>query len=205
MRDGYSDVGTPQPFASRETRVLVVAADPHLRGRVHELVREHAIAVSAASVGHASARLRERWDGMIAQLVLPDGSGLELAKKTRASDHHVEILVLADEASTPDANEATAEGIFFGISARATTLVQRFARLCGRRERVDERSALRDLGLARRPIEVGLGLIDGRSHAEIAASLQISVRTVGSHASRVYSAAGVRGARQLAARLRGAR
>ena len=81
--EAHTDAASPPRTHAqrRPTRVLLVEDDPDTGLVTTLLLRQHGCEVSVArSVRDALARLREPWDLVVADLALPDGSGLEIAR-----------------------------------------------------------------------------------------------------------------------------
>ena len=81
--------------------------------------------------------------------------------------------------------------------------------LCGSTSRADHARARSegtlDLGLSAREIDVADAVVNGLSNKEVAARLNISVRTVENHMRSIFSKLGVRTRTRLAAKLQGDR
>lgn len=75
-------------------RFLVVEDDPIVANAFVSNISRHAPAVSVASVAEARvARRNEQWIGIVLDVRLPDGNGLEFLQELRAQGDKVPVLV----------------------------------------------------------------------------------------------------------------
>ena len=78
-------------------RILVVEDEPSVRENLKELLASEGYAVDAAPTAEDGAYLmRENdYDAVILDIVLPDGSGLDILKKFRQGGNAVPVLILS--------------------------------------------------------------------------------------------------------------
>ena len=78
-------------------RILVVEDEPSVRENLKELLASEGYAVDAAQTAEDGAYLmRENdYDAVILDIVLPDGSGLDVLKKFRQGGNAVPVLILS--------------------------------------------------------------------------------------------------------------
>lgn len=80
----------------RKPKVLVVDDDPRLRDLLRRYLGENGFAVSVADGGQAMNRiwLRERFDALILDLMMPGEDGLQILRKLRAAKDTTPVLML---------------------------------------------------------------------------------------------------------------
>lgn len=93
-------------------RLLVVDDDAEIRGFFTALLAEHGYAVTTASSAQEAMErmLHESFDAMLFDIVLPDGNGLELLRKTHAILPEVPIIMITGRADVEMARSALREG-----------------------------------------------------------------------------------------------
>jgi DNA-binding NarL/FixJ family response regulator len=190
-------------------RVLLVEDEPHTRTRLARAIEESADIelVGAAATVAEGARLLEAEspDVLLTDLGLPDGSGIDLLKRARASSPEIQSLVITvfgDEKSVVAAIEAGAGGYLLKdgtprqiansvreLLAGGAPISPPIARYLLDRMRpvgapASEQAA--DHGLTERELEVLRLVARGNSHREIAELLNISANTVGTHVRHLY-------------------
>lgn len=177
------------------TFAVVVAGD-HVREDYVRLLARLGLATSAfATTAAASLALRQHAPA-IAILEVEDG-GCELLRELR--DRHGRnlpvILVSAQRISPADVVAGLLVGAddYAAESMDADEFVARVRRLIDRTGRIGQATAdLRSLSsLTERERQVLTLIVEGRSQKQVAASLGISVKTVGAHVQNVMQKLGV--------------
>lgn len=199
--------------------LLLLEDDPPIRRRLYEaLVSEPRFMVyEAESVVEARALLASRrFDAMLADLNLPDGSSIPLIRETKEKPNSPEVLVVSvfhEEQVVLEAIEAGASGYVLKDAMPAdivetmhatlrgeSILSSRIARFILRRMReqgevVSPESApttespVPSSGsgkLTQRELEVLWGIAKGMKYSEIAESLGISNQTVPTHVKGIF-------------------
>ena len=118
---------TIETVARSKARLLLVEDHPAVSRAIVRLVRDCASVHPVNTIAAAELRRRDAWDGMIVDHGLPDGSGLEFARRVRAEQPHVELLIFTAGADERVADGATASAIWFANKTEDNALVLRFA------------------------------------------------------------------------------
>ncbi|SOC53552.1 response regulator [Ornithinimicrobium cerasi] len=200
-------------------RVLVVDDHPLFRDGLQSLLRtvEDVEVVGAVGDGAAAvaAALRLRPDVVLMDLNLPGTSGMEATRQIAASAPQVAVLVLTmvdDDDTVVAALRLGARGYLLKGAAQEEVLAAL--------RTVSAGGAVLGTGVAQhllaggagrwavhdltpREAEVLAALGQGRSNAEIARALGISLKTVQNHVSRVLTKLQVQDRTQAALRVRG--
>jgi two-component system, NarL family, invasion response regulator UvrY len=184
-------------------RLMLVDDHPIVRRGVRDILADafpSSTIDEVGSGGEALARLpNHRWDLMILDLTLPDGSGLDVLKRVRDVYDRLPVLILSMHAAEQFARRAIAAGAsgYLTKETADTELVTAVTRLMrgstyfGRdvlehvvrglnpaRERPHER-------LSDREYEVFRMIGRGKTVSVIAQELQLSVKTVSTYRARV--------------------
>jgi two-component system response regulator RegA len=143
MIDADEEDGSPRKPSSSATPqlILIVDDDRVLRERLARAFRDrgHRVA-TAGDLGEALAAARElRPSRVVADLRMPDGSGLELVRTLRSLDENVEIVVLTGYGSIATAIEAIRLGATYYLHkpADADDILDAFARGAAPRPETD--------------------------------------------------------------------
>lgn len=120
---------------SARPTVLLADPDPHVSAAAAALLRRRGYAVECvASCLEAEARVREGLpDLLIAELLLPGGSGVRLAELAKArSDDALPVVMLSSLAAPVHADLALMAGadVYLPKPFRASALLAAAARLC---------------------------------------------------------------------------
>lgn len=201
-----------QPKKARRTRVskrlLVVDDEPNLLRAVAACLKAENYEVSTARSGYeALMHLAESVpDLIISDIRMPGMDGYKLARQLRASQRTalVPIVFLTAKDETADRIEGFRAGIdayltkpfepdeliavVNGILNRVERTHSQIARLVSAAEA--EEAAIRDEALTDAEKRVALAVSRGLSNKEIAAKLDISVRTVENHISHILDKKG---------------
>lgn len=202
-------------------RVVVVDDHPLFRDGLEALLRTVADleVVGTAADGEAALRVcvEQQPDVVLMDITMPRLSGIEATRRLAALAPRVAVLVLTmvdDDDTVLAALRVGARGYVLKGAAQEEVLaaVRTVASGgavfgAGVAERVlrGDRGSTRQAehGLTDREAEVLAGIAAGRSNAEIAADLQLSVKTVQNHVSHVLTKLQVRDRTQAALRMRG--
>jgi len=168
-------------FSQREPRLRVIDAGSLAEGRA---------AVQACQAAGRS------FAAVVLDLRLPDGSGADMVASIREISPETPIVVVSaflDDAVALELQVAEVLVLPKPVTAEVLT-----AAVFGNSPPAgDPASGLiagfaQGHGLSRRQTQVLAGIVNGRSSKEIAASLGLSVNSVGAHARRLYAKAGCR-------------
>lgn len=184
-------------------RLLVVDDEPNLLRAVEACLRAEGFEVSTARSG-AEALVhiaRTVPDLIVSDIRMPGMSGYELAQHLRNSSRTalVPIVFLTAKGDTLDRIEGFRAGVdaYFtkpfipdelvaaikGILIRVERTHAQIAKLVGRTER--EKVSFHDEGLTDAENRIAAAVARGLSNKEIAAEMEISVRTVENHISHI--------------------
>jgi two-component system invasion response regulator UvrY len=184
-------------------RVMLVDDHPIVRRGVRNILVEAFPTSAVEEVGTGSEAISKirnhRWDLVILDLSLPDGSGLDVLKRVREMHTRLPVLVLSMHASEQFARRAIAAGAAGYLTkdsadAELITAVTRIAR--GNKYFVHEileevalglhPDRLRpDKQLSEREYEVFSMIARGKTVSAIAIELGLSVKTVSTYRRRV--------------------
>ena len=129
-------------------RVLIVDDEPSVREMLNVLLRRAGyVCTQASGVNKASALLAEEagFDAVITDLMMPDGTGLEVVEAALQRDPHTQVLVITAHATTEQAVEAMRRGAYDFIQKpfRNHTLLATLEKAIEKGALVDENRALR--------------------------------------------------------------
>ena len=183
-------------------RMMLVDDHPIVRRGVRDILVDAFPTSAIEEVGtgtEALSRIHNRWDLVILDLSLPDGSGLDVLKRVRESEARLPVLVLSMHAAEQFARRAIAAGAAGYLTkdtadtelVTAVTRIIRGATYFGHeileevalgdhpdRDRPDKR-------LSEREYEVFCLIARGKTVTVIAAELGLSVKTVSTYRKRV--------------------
>jgi DNA-binding NarL/FixJ family response regulator len=201
-------------------RVLIVDDHPIVRAGVRSLIEGEADLVVCGEASDADEALRildaTRPELAILDIALPGDNGLALLRRMRERDGRLRIVVYSMHDEALYAEHALAAGAlgYVSKSAASTDVVSALrAALADRvflsesaRDRVLDtlhgkargRSGVR--GLSKRELEILDLLGQGLSTKEIAARLDVSIKTVETHRERIKGKLGLADGRQLLVR-----
>ena len=183
-------------------RVLLVDDHPVVRQGIRQILTDGLKTVEVGEAGDvAAARMSLRaapWDIVVLDVTLPDASGLDLLKEIRQEHPALPVLVLSMHPAAHFARRVLAAGAsgYLTKDTAATELVQAIEEIrtgrhnIGDRERYGPRRDISPDGmthdaLSDREYQVMRMIGSGRSVSEIAATLQLSVKTVSTYRTRV--------------------
>ena len=111
-----------------EARFLILEDYPPIARHLARLVRAHGLAVLASSVHEAMTALAEleHWSGLILDVGLPDGSGLDVLAQHRKARRGTPALVLTGGTDREAINTACILGAAYLVKPIATAAIERF-------------------------------------------------------------------------------
>jgi DNA-binding NarL/FixJ family response regulator len=192
--------------------IRVLLADDHamVRAGLKEILSATGdITVAAEAVdGHGvlESIRKQPFDVAVLDLTMPGRSGIELIKLVKAERPQLRVLVLSmhgekhyavravragasgylTKESAPDALVAAIRRIAAGGAFISAETAERLVLDVGTRGETAPHSALSD-----REFEVFRAIVAGRSLSEIAAALNLSVKTISTHKSRILEKMGM--------------
>jgi two-component system invasion response regulator UvrY len=183
-------------------RLMLVDDHPIVRRGVRHILADAFPSSSIEEVGSGGEALskmrRHRWDLVILDLTLPDGSGLDVLEQARNVQAHLPVLILSMHAAEQFARRAIACGAagYLTKDTADTELVTAVTRIIGGATHFApdtlEEVALGDPDradphqrLSEREQEVFLLIARGKTVSAIAAELGLSVKTVSTYRRRV--------------------
>jgi DNA-binding NarL/FixJ family response regulator len=185
-------------------RIMLVDDHPIVRRGLRDLLAEAFDGAVIREVGSGQGALalarRHRWDVMILDLTLPDGSGLDVLKRVRHGHPHLPVLILSMHTADQFARRAIAAGAagYLTKDAADAALVAAVSHVRGGGKYFGA-DVLEQVSRGRRPdsgdqpherlsdreYQVLRMIGSGRTVSEIAAALALSVKTVSTYRSRV--------------------
>lgn len=186
-------------------RLLVVDDEPNLLRAVEAVLRGENFEITTARSGREAlvAVAQSLPDLIVSDVRMPGMDGFQLARKLRASTHSalVPIVFLTAKDETEDRIEGFQSGVdvyltkpfepdelvavIKNILSRVERTRSTIARLVGDEEK--ETVFVRDEGLTEAEWRVAETVARGLSNKEIAKELNLSVRTVENHVSRILA------------------
>ena len=185
-------------------RIMLVDDHPIVRRGLRDIVADafqSSVIHEVGSAGEATALVHDHhWDMVILDLSLPDGSGLDVLKRTKEMQPQLPVLILSMHAVGQFARRAIAAGAsgYLTKAAADTELVTAMSRLfrggryfgpdvlehviMGSHPNADE--ALHER-LSDREYQVLRMIGAGRTVSEIALELNLSVKTISTYRARV--------------------
>jgi DNA-binding NarL/FixJ family response regulator len=193
-------------MANRPTSVLLTRFEDLVARGLRALIEDDAsLDLVAADIPHASlARALEHHRAEVAILEFGSLRSPAEVREIRAAFPTTRLLVLADRPTTTESRQLLAFGAAACLpkSAQARDIINAIHLASRGLQVLPAWAADPPYPHGPEPLTVREGevlelLHDGRSNAEIAAALQISVETVRTHARHVYRKLGVRSRREL--------
>lgn len=192
-------------------RVLIIDDHDIVREGLKQIVHETGDIVvggEARTGAEAMQRVREeRWDVVILDLNLPDRPGLDVLTQIRAMAPHLPVLILSMHQQVSYAARALKAGALGYVSKDSARehLVQAIRKLA-RGERfltpafaeglafdlMDGVAATRHERLSDREFQILSLIAAGKPPRDIAADLNVSVKTVGTHRARILAKMGLK-------------
>lgn len=185
---------------SLKATMLLVEDDPAVAAAVARALSGHVGVVIATTAAEALRLDRARegagWAGAILDVQLPDGSGLELARRLRERRPALRVLVMTGQIDRPQlANGALLVGAHFAFKPMPIEELRAFARAsldALPEERVEATIALlvRDLSLSVREQEILRFAAFGASRAELPELCVVSENTIKTHIKNLLGKCG---------------
>lgn len=190
--------------AARATKMMLVDDHPVVRRGVRDILVEAFPDAEIREVSSGSEAIsrstNERWDVVILDLTLPDGSGLDVLKEIRRSQSRLPVLILSMHAPEHFARRSIAAGASGYLTkdtadaelVSAVTRLLRGGKYFG--AEVLERAALGmhpdraghlHERLSDREYQVMRMIGEGKTVSQIADTLDLSVKTVSTYRARV--------------------
>ena len=186
---------------------LIVEDEPTLARTLARTFGRHKPVEVVHDMASARAKLEESsdWTGVVLDLVLPDGYGLDLLAEIRKTQGALPVLVLTGELNRDVVNRVqTLRGEYVCKPASADNL-NPFIQRSLAQERVDDvaigqriEHLARQLKLTRRETELLTLSIDGLSRRELAESLGVAENTVKAQIRSLLKKSGARSLATLA-------
>lgn len=198
--------------------ITVLIVDDHdiVREGLRQIVSETADIVVGAEARTAEESIgmvrQQRWDAIVLDLNLPDRSGLEVLAQLRAIAPEVPVLILSMHEQLSYASRALTAGALGYVSknnarAHLVNAIRKVAR--GERfltpelaeglafERLQPAAGAAHQTLSSREFQVLCLITAGRPPREIAAELNVSVKTVATHRARLLMKMGLKNNAEL--------
>ena len=186
---------------------LIVEDEPTLARTLARTFGRHGPVEVVHSMGAARELLQseEEWTGVVLDLILPDGYGLDLLAEIRQTHGALPVLVLTGELNRDVVNKVqTMRGEYVCKPASADNL-NPFIRRALAQARVDDAAIgqriehlARQLKLTRRETELLTLSVDGLSRKELAESLGVAENTVKAQIRSLLKKSGARSLATLA-------
>jgi DNA-binding NarL/FixJ family response regulator len=188
-------------------RLLVVDDEPKLLLAVAAVLRSEGFDVTTARHGREALMqiAKSVPDLVVSDILMPQMDGFALARQLRSADHTklVPIVFLTAKGDTRDRVEGFRTGVdaylakpfepdelvavIRGILDRVERTQSAIAHLVGKDREEAEAPLPRDEELSDAEWRVAEAIARGRSNKEIAAALNLSIRTVENHVSRILA------------------
>jgi DNA-binding NarL/FixJ family response regulator len=186
---------------------LIVEDEPTLARTLARTFGRHGPVEVVHSMAAAREKLENRaeWTGVVLDLILPDGYGLDLLAEIRESHGGLPVLVLTGELNRDVVNKVqTMRGEYVCKPASADNL-NPFIQRALAQERVDDvaigqriEHLARQLKLTRRETELLTLSVDGLSRKELAEALGVAENTVKAQIRSLLKKSGARSLATLA-------
>jgi DNA-binding NarL/FixJ family response regulator len=166
---------------------LIVEDEPTLARALWREFRRHRYAEVVHSLGEARVALRDRddWSGLVLDLVLPDGHGLDLLQQIRPTHPSLPVLVLTGELRPDLINQVQVHRAEYVCKPATPENLRSFIRSALTQESIDDGSISRRVetvslrwGLTVRESEVLALAVEGLTRRELAHNLGVMENTV---------------------------
>ena len=207
---------THEPPSAKSLRILIVDDHDVVRIGFRQILSEHprfSVTAEAATAAEALEALRTvKFDIVLLDLSLPDGSGIDVLRRIKAQDPDTKVLVLSgfsEEQYGINMLRAGAAG-FLSKTCSSEELVKAIDTVAVGRRYVS--SKLADLladglttpvdkplheQLSQREFQIFCHLAEGKTVSEISESLFISVKTVSTYRARLMEKMGLKTSSEL--------
>ncbi len=187
-------------------RLLIVDDEPNLLRAVAAVLRDEGFEITTARNGRDALTMVAQTppDLIVSDVRMPGMDGFELARRLRSVEHFalIPIVFLTAKDETEDRVEGFRSGVdvyltkpfepdeliavIRGVLQRVQRTHSTISRLVGSSQNV-EPAFVRDLELTDAEWRIAREVATGASNKEIAAHLNLSVRTVENHVSRILA------------------
>jgi DNA-binding NarL/FixJ family response regulator len=180
---------------------LIVEDEPTLARALWREFRRHRYAEVVHSLADARVSLRDRddWSGLVLDLVLPDGHGLDLLQEIRPAYPSLPVLVLTGELRPDLINKVQVHRAEYVCKPATPANLRSFIRSALAQESIDDGSISRRLetaslrwGLTVREAEVLALAVEGLTRRELAHNLGVMENTVKAQIRSVLRKTGAR-------------
>lgn len=186
---------------ARRRRILIVEDDEILARALINVIRGGAEEARASTVAAAKRMLRrEPWDGLVIDVGLPDGDGLELLAWAREAGVRTPALVITGQYEPALANRADLLNAQFAYKPEILPNVKAFlgrVRASAGEAETTARAVVsaeelgRHVGMTAREIELTRLVVEGVPRGALAERLRVSENTVKTRVRRLLDKAGL--------------
>jgi len=186
---------------------LIVEDEPPLARTLGRQLERHRAVRITHSLDDARKALAEQsaWTGILLDLILPDGSGLDLLEEIRDSDSLVPVLVLTGEIERDLINRAQRLGASYVVKPASMDNIERFVRQAIAQEPVEDAEIAQRIdhlaqriGLTRRERQLLALSVNGLSRRQLADTLGVAENTVKAQIRSLLKKSGARSLATLA-------
>ncbi len=185
---------------------LIVEDEPTLaRSLARHLERHRDVTIVGTMADARRAVDEQQWTGIVLDLILPDGFGLELLEEVRERRAHTPVLVLTGEFRRDIVNRCQTLRAEYVCKPASQENLQPFIQGALSQERVADDvigkrldHLTRQLGLTRRETELLTLALDGLSRRELAEKLGVAENTVKAQIRSLLKKSGARSLATLA-------
>ena len=186
---------------SASPQIMLVDDHPIVRRGVRHILTDAFPGAQIQEVGFGADAILlllggVRWDMVILDLTLPDGSGMDVLERIRELDARLPVLILSMHPADQFAHRALAAGAsgFVAKDAADTELVVAIRQVVSgstyvsrQRDRLfgDPEGERPHERLSRRERQVMIAIAHGKTVSEIARDLQVGVKTVSTYRTRL--------------------
>lgn len=186
---------------------LIIEDEPSVARSLSRYFRKHRPVTLASSLGEARNALSDGrvWSGIVLDLVLPDGSGIELLEELRNKHVGTPVLVITGEFNRDIVNKAQSLRAEYVCKPASAENLAPFIQTALARERVGDETIgtridglTKQLGLTKRESELLSLACDGLSRRDLADKLGVAENTVKAQIRSLLKKSGARSLATLA-------